>query len=66
MKKRNSLTDPPELITFLAAFPGRQSDIQMFKDGMRITLDIPLTEVLKALPLVRLTETVLEVTVKEH
>lgn len=54
------------VLKFLASFPGNQGDIKMNKDGMRITLDVPLTEMPNALPLVKWTECVLEVTVKEH
>lgn len=55
-----------DTIRFLASFPGNQSDIKLGKDGMRITLDVPVTEIANALPLVRLTECALRVTVEEY
>ncbi len=53
-------------LKFMANFPGNQTDIKIGKDGMRITLDVPLIEMPAALPLIKMTECVLAVTVEPH
>lgn len=55
-----------EILKFTANFPGNQTDIKIGKDGMRITLDIPLTQMPSALPLIKMTECALAVTVEPH
>lgn len=53
-------------LKFLANFPGNQTDIKIGKDGMRITLYVPLTEMPAALPLIKMQECVLSLTVEPH
>ena len=59
--------DPIETVTFLATFPGTQGDVKVGVDTMRITLEIPKSEMVSALALLGLQqrECVLEVSVKE-
>jgi hypothetical protein len=52
-------------VTFLANFPGTNSDIKFGPDGARIILDIPKTHEGAAAQLLMLREVILEVTVKE-
>ena len=54
----------PDSVTFCASFPSANTAIQMHGDaGMRITLDIPESDVPNALLLTRWRGVVLEVTV---
>lgn len=55
----------PSTITFKASFPDIQSAIKRGRDGMRIQLDIPESEMASAVLLLGLMNKVLEVTVKE-
>ena len=57
----------PDTVTFLATFPPTATAIQMHGDGgMRITMDIPETEVGKALPVMKWRGAQMEVTIEEH
>lgn len=55
-----------DTVTFRAAFPPIQSAIKVYgdKQGMRVQLDIPESEMGKALSLLMWRECVLEVTVR--
>jgi hypothetical protein len=53
-----------ESITFLAAFPDIQGQLKVGRDGMRIALDVPESELSKALLLVLWRDKVLRVTVQ--
>ena len=55
-----------EAVTFRAAFPSIQSAIKVYgdKQGMRVQLDIPESEMAKALQLLMWREQVLRVTVE--
>lgn len=55
---------PP--VIFLANFPPIQSAIKVGQDGMRIQLDIPESEMVRAVLLLALREKVLKVTIEEH
>jgi hypothetical protein len=52
------------LITFLAHFPAIQSAIRVGDDGMRIQLQIPESEMDRALWLVSMRDKVLQITVQ--
>lgn len=52
-----------EKISFLASFPPIQSAIKIGDTGMRITLDIPESELPKAIKIITLREAVIQVTV---
>jgi hypothetical protein len=49
--------------TFKASFPAIQSAIKLGDDGMRITLDIPESEMANALALIAMRNQVLSVTI---
>lgn len=53
-----------EAVTFLASFPDIQSAIKVGRDGMRIQLDIPESEMWAAVKLLAWREVVLRVTIK--
>lgn len=53
-----------ELVTFLAAFPSILAAIKIGTDGMRITLDVPESEMGQAVRLLTMRDTVLRVTVE--
>lgn len=55
-----------EAVTFHAAFPAIQSAIKVYgdKQGMRVQLDIPESEMAEALSLLMWRERVLEITIR--
>ena len=55
----------PKPITFKACFPDIQSAIKRGRDGMRIQLDIPESEMASAVLLLALMDKVLTITVTE-
>ena len=54
------------VVSFLASFPPIQSAIKVGQDGMRIQLDIPESEMPKAIGLLGMRECVLVVTVQKE
>lgn len=53
-----------DAVTFLAAFPSILAAIKVGTDGMRITLDVPESEMAQAVKLLTMRDTVLRVTVE--
>lgn len=53
----------PEQVVFLASFPDIQGQLKIGKDGCRIALDVPESELAQALRLVLWRDRVLKVTV---
>lgn len=53
-----------EAITFLASLPDVLSQLKIGRDGMRIQLEVPESELAKALPIVKWRDKVLKVTVE--
>jgi hypothetical protein len=51
-------------VTFLAAFPSILAAIKVGTDGMRITLDVPESEMAQAVRLLTMRDAVLKVTVE--
>lgn len=61
MKPKSAKT---ESITFLAAFPDIQGQLKVGRDGMRIALDVPESDLAAALRLVLWRDKVLRITVE--
>jgi hypothetical protein len=53
-----------EAVTFLAAFPSILAAIKVGTDGMRITLDVPESEMAQAVRLLTMRDAVLKVTIE--
>lgn len=51
-------------ITFLATFPDIQSAIKVGRDGMRLQLDVPESEMMQAIKLLALRDVVLRVEIR--
>ena len=58
------MPDQSDKVMFLASFPPIQSAIKVGHDGMRIQLDIPESEMARAVHLLTMRERVLRVTVE--
>jgi hypothetical protein len=53
-----------QAVTFLCSMPDVLSQLKIGRDGMRIQLDVPESELANALPLVKWRDRVLRVTVE--
>lgn len=53
-----------QAVTFLASMPDVLSQLKIGRDGMRIQLDVPESELANALPLVKWRDVVLRVTIE--
>lgn len=58
-----TLAKQSDSVTFLCSMPDVLSQLKIGKDGMRIQLDVPESELANALPLVKWRDCVLRVTV---
>ena len=53
-----------QAVTFLASMPDVMSQMKIGRDGMRLQLDVPESELAKALPLVKWRDRVLRVRIE--
>lgn len=64
--KKSDTKENGKRLRFVCQLADVMHPVKVGRDGVRVTLDVPLTEMPKALPLLAMTECALDVTVEER